>query len=113
MRHYSELRLPARPDAFPSVEAAPDHIVWERNEGAMKKLNCAVIRSTLLLALVFLSAARLSAHCDTMDGPVVATARVALEKGDVTPVLRLGTDATSAASPRAHGEPEASPAHKH
>jgi hypothetical protein len=29
-----------------------------------------------------------SAHCDTMDGPVVATARAALEKGEVTPVLK-------------------------
>lgn len=29
-----------------------------------------------------------SAHCDTMDGPVVVDARVALEKGDITPVLR-------------------------
>lgn len=28
------------------------------------------------------------AHCDTMDGPVVMTARMALEKGDVTPVLK-------------------------
>jgi hypothetical protein len=27
-------------------------------------------------------------HCDTMDGPVVQTARAALEKGDVTPVLK-------------------------
>ena len=25
------------------------------------------------------------AHCDTADGPVVADAKVALEKGDVTP----------------------------
>lgn len=28
------------------------------------------------------------AHCDTMDGPVVKTAQAALEKGDVTPVLK-------------------------
>lgn len=28
------------------------------------------------------------AHCDTMDGPVVASARTALEKRSVTPVLR-------------------------
>ncbi len=34
-----------------------------------------------LLPLVF-------AHCDTLDGPVVATARGALEKGDITPVLK-------------------------
>jgi hypothetical protein len=28
------------------------------------------------------------AHCDTLDGPVVTTANAALEKGDVTPVLK-------------------------
>ena len=28
------------------------------------------------------------AHCDTLDGPVIQDARVALEKGDVTPVLK-------------------------
>jgi hypothetical protein len=28
------------------------------------------------------------AHCDTLDGPVVTEAKVALEKGDVTPVLK-------------------------
>lgn len=35
-----------------------------------------------------LSARTASAHCDTADGPVVADAKVALEKGDVTPVLK-------------------------
>lgn len=29
-----------------------------------------------------------AAHCDTLDGPVVATAKAALEKGDITPVLK-------------------------
>jgi hypothetical protein len=28
------------------------------------------------------------AHCDTLDGPVVKTARTALEKGDVTQILK-------------------------
>ena len=28
------------------------------------------------------------AHCDTLDGPVVDTARTALDKGDVTPLLK-------------------------
>jgi hypothetical protein len=28
------------------------------------------------------------AHCDTLDGPVVIAAKAALEKGDVTPVLK-------------------------
>jgi len=31
---------------------------------------------------------RVEAHCDTMDGPVVKAAQAALEKGDVTPVLK-------------------------
>ena len=31
---------------------------------------------------------KVSAHCDTLDGPVVEAARLALEKGDVTPVLK-------------------------
>lgn len=29
-----------------------------------------------------------SAHCDTLDGPVMQTARIALEKGDITPLLK-------------------------
>jgi uncharacterized protein DUF6448 len=29
-----------------------------------------------------------SAHCDTLNGPVVSAARVALQRGDVTPVLK-------------------------
>jgi hypothetical protein len=28
------------------------------------------------------------AHCDTLDGPVVQDARLALEKNDATPVLK-------------------------
>ena len=38
---------------------------------------------------VFLLLPRIaSGHCDTLDGPVVLTAKAALEKGDVTPVLK-------------------------
>jgi len=28
------------------------------------------------------------AHCDTLDGPVVKTARTAIEKSNVTPLLK-------------------------
>jgi hypothetical protein len=44
----------------------------------------------MFLALAFwLIFPRLAAaHCDTLDGPVVADARTALDKGDVTPVLK-------------------------
>lgn len=40
----------------------------------------------VVVVLVAVPVAR--AHCDTLDGPVVAAARLALEKGDVTPVLK-------------------------
>ncbi len=40
-------------------------------------------------AILWLSASRPAlAHCDTMDGPVVAAARAAVERGDVAPVLK-------------------------
>lgn len=31
---------------------------------------------------------RIAAHCDSYDGPVIKTAKQALEKGDVTPLLK-------------------------
>ncbi|HEX6852833.1 MAG TPA: DUF6448 family protein [Candidatus Polarisedimenticolaceae bacterium] len=39
------------------------------------------------LASVF-GCAGARAHCDTLEGPVLVDARLALEKGDVTPVLK-------------------------
>ena len=44
-----------------------------------------VLAASLLFAIAI---PRLAAHCDSMNGPVIATARAALEKGDVTPVLK-------------------------
>lgn len=41
-----------------------------------------------ILAIVLLGSGTAWAHCDTMDGPVVAEAKAALEKGNVTPVLK-------------------------
>lgn len=46
---------------------------------------------TTLSVFAFVSliySGNVSAHCDTVDGPVVATARSALDKGDVTPLLK-------------------------
>lgn len=37
---------------------------------------------------IFASSSFVYAHCDTLGGPVVAVAKQALEKGDVTPVLK-------------------------
>jgi len=42
----------------------------------------------LLAAIWLLLPNQSLAHCDTMDGPVVQAAKVALEKGDITPVLK-------------------------
>lgn len=48
-------------------------------------------RFALVTTALFALAARspvLLAHCDTMDGPVVAAAQKALQTGDVTPALK-------------------------
>lgn len=42
---------------------------------------------TLLLAALLLPT-NLFAHCDTMDGPVILTAKAALEQKNITPVLK-------------------------
>lgn len=48
-----------------------------------------VARGLVVAAVVVLgNAERVSAHCDTMNGPLIPEARAALEKGDVTPVLK-------------------------
>jgi Family of unknown function (DUF6448) len=54
-------------------------------------MKCRVPRlfpTVALLAAGFCLSARLAAHCDTLAGPVVGAARAALEKRDVTLVLR-------------------------
>lgn len=42
----------------------------------------------MILGSMFLFANSIYAHCDTLDGPVVETARKALASGDVTPLLK-------------------------
>jgi len=42
----------------------------------------------LFVTMIFVMPNIAGAHCDTLDGPVVATARQALEKGDITPLLK-------------------------
>ena len=57
----------------------------------MKKRHNAIqkILQTVFAALFVLSnVGSAFAHCDTLDGPVVADARAALASGDVTPVLK-------------------------
>lgn len=45
-------------------------------------------KSLLVGIILVVIASPLFSHCDTLNGPVVAAARTALEKGDVTPVLK-------------------------
>ena len=52
-----------------------------------------IVKTTLsgiaaAVALTFAIPYSAAAHCDTLDGPVVADARVALDKGDITPALK-------------------------
>ena len=46
--------------------------------------------SLVIVCLIafLIPAGRIFAHCDTVDGPVVSSAREALAKSDVTPVLK-------------------------
>lgn len=46
------------------------------------------LAGTAVLAVWLATPEFLQAHCDTMNGPVVTEAQAALEKGDVTPVLK-------------------------
>ncbi len=52
----------------------------------MKK-KCFVLFSWLVFML-FVVTGIAFAHCDTLDGPVIQDAQIALEKSDVTPVLK-------------------------
>jgi hypothetical protein len=44
--------------------------------------------SILVIASLCLPTNQSYAHCDTLNGPVIQSARTALEKKDVTPVLK-------------------------
>lgn len=47
------------------------------------------MKATILMVLfVLLISSLAGAHCDTLGGPVIADARIALQKGDVTPALK-------------------------
>lgn len=52
----------------------------------MKNQKIRIVALTFIIAFVFAGFAR--AHCDSLAGPVVADARAALERKDVTPLLK-------------------------
>ena len=54
----------------------------------MKSFKTMLTTLFVLVLLTLAYAGNASAHCDTLDGPVVATARTALDKGDVTPLMK-------------------------
>jgi len=55
----------------------------------MKKGSFAMVYIVILfVTVIFMLPDIAVAHCDTLDGPVVETASQALEKGDITPVLK-------------------------
>jgi hypothetical protein len=43
---------------------------------------------SLIIAVSAIASRKAAAHCDTLDGPVVETAKIALTQSDVTPVLK-------------------------
>ncbi|HEY9173389.1 MAG TPA: DUF6448 family protein [Verrucomicrobiae bacterium] len=47
-----------------------------------------LIAAGVFSAAWFIAAASAFAHCDTMDGPVIVDARTAIEKKEITPVLK-------------------------
>ena len=51
-------------------------------------MNTRILGGVALMTALGMVAPSLNAHCDTMNGPVVASARQALESGDLTPVLK-------------------------
>ena len=57
----------------------------------MKCNTALAIRLVVAAGIIYLGAIfppHSFAHCDTMDGPVVSEGKAALEKNDVTPVLK-------------------------
>jgi len=60
--------------------------------GFKKKLiKRALLVASWSLAIGWLMPLAAGAHCDSVDGPVVTAARLALAKGEVTPVLKWVT----------------------
>lgn len=48
----------------------------------------ALVVAGAVIGVGLLALSRALAHCDTMEGPVIKEAQAALDKGDVTPVLK-------------------------
>lgn len=73
------------------IKVAPSAIKGEKIMLAKETSKVCGLPIILVVALVVVSAYRALGHCDTLDGPVIKEARLALEKGDVTPLLKWVT----------------------
>ncbi len=54
----------------------------------IRNLSGVCVSLILAILVALLATPQASAHCDTYDGPVIKDARLALERSDVTPVLK-------------------------
>ena len=52
------------------------------------RLSKGLLVSVLFILTICVTNQSAYAHCDTLDGPVVKEARVALDKGDITPLFK-------------------------
>lgn len=52
------------------------------------KAKTLIVSLMAVLAVIIIMPGIAGAHCDTLEGPVVLTAKAALEKGDITPLLK-------------------------
>ena len=59
-------------------------------------MNARTLGAIALMGGLIWVAPSLNAHCDTMNGPVVAVARQALKSGDLTPALKWIPEASEA-----------------
>lgn len=59
-----------------------------KKERYMTNTSYRLLAAATVISIALLLPSRLGAHCDTMAGPVIADAKVALKTGDVTPVLK-------------------------
>jgi len=53
-----------------------------------KRLSMGLLVSALFTLIIFAASQSVYAHCDTLDGPVVKEARVALDNGNITPLFK-------------------------
>ncbi len=53
-----------------------------------KKLSKGLLILAVFALTIFATSQSAYAHCDTLDGPVVKDARVALDNGDITPLFK-------------------------